>query len=428
MRGFTSPDQYRAQSLARQLQRAEQELSKKSDRVVQLLPRDPANWGVDSAAGVEVNDATAMRLSTFWACTRLLGSTGGSLPLPVYRKDASGVPREANNHPLYAVLHDSPNADQTPTDYWEFAIISMVLRGNHYARKLKRNDGTLIGLEPVRPDIVDVRRREDGKIGYRWCWEGKSWDLTEADVFHVRGFGGGPLGGFSTLSYARESLGIAVAADRAAGSMFKNGVKPSGVLKFPGFLDEDKRKESRQLVQSEFAGSMNAGRPFILEGGADWSQISMNADDAQLLESRGWSVEEICRWFGVPPFMIGHSEKTTSWGTGIEQMLLGFVKFTLNPYLRRISQSISKQLIAPAERGRIYAKFNLEGLLAGDSAGRANFYRTMTQIGVMTVNECRAKEDMPPIEGGDLARVQAQNVPLEDSLRTALEQSQGPGQ
>lgn len=372
-----------------------------------------------SASGVCVNDQTAMGVSAFFACLRLISSTIGSLPFPVLKRDSAGVVRPATDSPLFKVLHDSPNADQTPVDYLEFVAISMMMRGSHFARKLKEG-GRLIGLDPVRPDIVSVRRTSDGSLRYRWTWDGKSFDLDEAEVFHVRGFGGGPMGGVSIVQYARDSLGIAIAADRAAGGMFANGVQPSGALQFEATLTPEQREIAHGELIDQFVGANNVGKPMILEAGAKWQQISINADDAQLLESRGWSVEEICRWFGVPPFMIGHNEKTTSWGTGIEQMLLGFQKFTLNPYLRRIEQAVRKQLLTPAERANGYfAEFNLEGLLRADSQGRMNFYRGMTQIGAMTRNEVRAKENLPPIEGGDVITIQSQNVPLEQLIADA---------
>jgi HK97 family phage portal protein len=387
-----------------------------STKVVSI--QRPEDWaaGGGSAAGVCINDYSAMRLSAFWACVRLRGSTIGSLPLPVYQIDAEGFPIEARGTPLWKVLHDSPNADQTPTDYWEFASISLDLRGNHYARKFRDTRGQLVALEPIRPDVVTAYRRSNGRIGYRWSWEGKSFDLDEEEVFHVRGFGGGPLGGLSTLTYARESLGIAIAADRAAGSMFANGVRPSGALKFKEFLDADQRAVARGDMTEQFAGATNAGKPFILEGGADWQSISINADDAQLLQSRGWSVEDICRWFLTPPILIGHSEKQTSWGTGVEQVVLGFLKFSLNPSLRRIKQAIWKQLLTPAERAAGYfAEFNAEGLLAADSQGRANFYDKMTRMGAYTINEVRAKERLRPVPGGDVPRIQSQNAPIDNN-------------
>ncbi len=386
--------------------------------------RDPQNGERrgGSSAGVCVNDQAAMGVSAFFACVRLLASSIGSLPLPVYRRGNDGVAKPAPETPLYRVLHDSPNADQTPVDYVEFMVISLLMRGNHYARKLKEG-ARLIGLEPVRPDIVSVRRASNGSLRYRWTWDGVSYDLGEEEVFHVRGFGGGPTGGLSVISHARESLGIAIAADRAAASMFANGLRPSGQIVFDKFLSPEERAIARGELADQFVGAANSGRPFMFEGGAKFEAFTMNADDAQLLESRGWSVEEICRWFGVPPFMIGHNEKTTSWGTGIEQMLLGFQKFTLNPYLRRIEQSIRKQLLSPAERAQgLFAEFNLEGLLRADSQGRARFYETMTRIGAMTRNEVRAKENLPPVDGGDVITIQSQNVPLEQLIADSIEQ------
>jgi HK97 family phage portal protein len=274
------------------------------------------------------------------------------------------VPVEARGSRLWKVLHDSPNADQTPTDYWEFASVSLdlgatITRGSFATRAASWSRSSRSGPTSSRlsPD--------ERSLGYRWSWEGKSFDLDEAEVFHVRGFGGGPLGGLSTLQYARESLGIAIAADRAAGGDVRQRSTPERrVLKFKDWLDADKRAEARGH-RNTFAGAMNAGSPMILEGGSEWQSISINADDAQLLESRGWSVEDICRWFLTPPILIGHSEKQTSFGTGVEPGVLGFHKFSLNPSLRRIKQAIWKQLLTPAERAAgFFAEFNVEGLLA----------------------------------------------------------------
>lgn len=379
--------------------------------------RDPENAiPAGSGAGVVVNDAAAMKLSAFWACSRLIASTIGSLPLPVFRVDDRGVRTIARDTDLYKVLHDSPNADQTPVDYWEFVALSMMLRGNHFARK--RFEGKrLIALDPINPAIVSVRRLPNGGVGYRWTDGGETHDLGEADVFHIRGFGGGPLGGLSTVSQARESLGLAIAADRAAGAIFANGVNPSGILSTEMQLSAEQQKEAERLLYAKYQGARANGLPMVLGHGLKWNEVSMKADDAQLLESRGWSVEEICRWFGVPPFMIGHNEKTTSWGTGIEQMLLGFQKFTLNPYLRRIEQAIRKQLISPDDRSTgLTAEFNLEGLLRADSAGRSKFYKDALADKWMVVNEVRAKENLPPVEWGDVPWVQMQDMPLDQRV------------
>jgi HK97 family phage portal protein len=387
--------------------------------------RDPQNADRGtSSAGVSVNDQAALGISAFTACLRLTASTVGVLPCPVRQRGRDGTANEVRSAPLWRVLNDSPNADQTPVDYFEFVMISLLMRGNHYARKL-RDGGRLIGLEPVRPDIVKVSREPNGSVRYRWAYDRESYDLSEDDVFHVRGFGGGPLSGMGIMQNARNSLGIAIAADQAAGSMFGNGISPSGALKFDKWLTDDQRKTARDDLVGQFVGAANAGRPLVLEGGVAWEQISLNADEAQLLESRAWSVEEVCRWFGVPPVLIGHSKDTTAWGTGIEQLMLGFVKFTLMPYLRRIELAIGKQLLSPAERASgLFAEFNLEGLLRGDSAARARFYETMTRIGVMSRNECRRKENLPPVDGGDEILVQSQYVPLTEAIAQAIANSQ----
>lgn len=367
-------------------------------------------------AGAQVNDASAMRLSAFWACVRLISSTIGSLPLPVFTVDEKGIRKAARDNPLFKVLHESPNADQTPVDYWEFAAISLLLRGDHFARKVIE-DGRLIALEPINPAIVHVRRLDGGAVGYRWTDGGERFDLTDEDVFHVRGFGGGPLRGLSTVAYARESLGLAIAADQAAGSLFRKGVNPSGVLATDVPLDRVQQAEAEELLDEKYTGALNSGRPMVLGHGFKWHPITMNADDAQLLESRGWSVEEICRWFGVPPFMIGHNEKTTSWGTGIEQMLLGFQKFTLNPYLRRIEQAVRKQLITSADRARgLTCEFNLEGLLRADSGGRSKFYESALRNKWMVINEVREKENLAPVDWGNEPIVQQQDIPLAEQI------------
>jgi len=171
---------------------------------------------------------------------------------------------------------------------------------------------------------------------------------------------------------------------------------------------------------------MNAGRPMVLEGGTKWQQLTINPEDAQMLQSRGFSVEEVCRFFGVPPHMVGHTQNSTSWGTGLEQQTLGFQKFTLRRRLKRIEQASEKQLLTPTERAEgITIEFNLEGLLRADSAARASFYATMVQNGIYTRNEVRALENMPPKPGADELTVQAQNVPVGSTGGASVESSDG---
>lgn len=379
---------------------------------------DPSGWaepGAASHSGEHVTETSALALSSVWACVNLLSGTIASLPLMVYRTGADGARTVAKDHPLYRILHDSPNADQTAGDFWEFSVAGLELWGNAYAR-IDRSGGRIVALTPVKPSVMMVDRSASGELRYRWSDEGKSYEVMQRDMLHVRGFGGSPLGGMSTLAFGRHAFGLATAIDRAAGKMFENGMRPSVALTFDKFLTRDQRAIAEEKLAQKFVGAMNTGKPFINEGGSKLEPLSINPEDAQMLQSRGFSVEEICRFFGVPPFMVGHTEKSTSWGTGLEQQTMGFQKFTLRRRLKRIEQAIEKQLLTPQDRAAgITVEFNLEGLLRGDSKARAAFYTALLNAGVMTINEVRALENLPPVPGGDMPRMQSQNIPITQS-------------
>jgi HK97 family phage portal protein len=361
-----------------------------------------------------VTGASAMSLSAVWACTNLLAGTIASLPFMVYR-DVNGQREIAKDHPLFRLLHDSPNFDQTALDYWEFIAASLELWGNAYA-KIERSGERIVALRPVSPDLMSVKRLSTGPLEYSWTQEGRQHVVGDTDILHIRGFGGDPLGGMSTLHFGRTAFGIAQSTDTAASATFRNSLRPTGALTFEDWLSKENREIAETRLTEKYVGAVNAGRPLVLEGGTKWVPLTINPEDAQMLESRGFSVEEICRFFGVPPFMVGHTEKSTSWGTGIEQQTLGFQKFTLRRRLKRIEQAVSKQLLSNADRAAgVTVEFNLEGLLRGDTAGRASFYSTMTMIGAMTINEVRARENLPPVEGGNVPRMQMQNVPITEA-------------
>lgn len=398
-----------------------------------LTLRDPAGWTTQAAAadsGELVSDRSVLSLSATWACVNLLAGTIASLPLMVYRLDSNGDRVVYKAHPLYRLLHDSPNYDQTAVDFWEFVSASLELHGNAFA-KIERIGGRIVALRPIAANSITVRRLPNGPLEYRWTQDGKTFVEKENVVFHIRGFGGDPLGGMSTLQFGRRAFGLSQAIDRAASATFRNGLRPSFQMRFEKWLTPEQRAVAKKEMAEDYAGAINAGRPFIAEGGAKLEPLSLNPEDAQMLQSRAFSIEEICRFFGVPPFMVGHTEKSSSWGTGLEQQTLGFQKFTLRRRLKRIEQAIEKQLLTVEDRvAGVTIEFNLEGLLRADSFGRANYYRTMTQIGCMTINEVRALENMPPIEGGDEPRIQSQNQTISqidaEAMRALIAEQTGP--
>jgi HK97 family phage portal protein len=385
------------------------------------------------AAGSSFSDESVtarsvLGLSTGWACATLLAGTVSSLSLGAQLKEVGGVRRPAPDHPLQRVL-DDPNADQTPIDFWEEMQLGIELWGNAYAEIDWLRAGIVNALTPIRPDAMRVERGGSGQLRYTWYDEnGRRQEKGEDDILHIRGAGGNALGGLSPLTAARNTFGNAQAIERTAGKTFANGARPSGVLTKEGqpFVGTQ-RADAEALLFKKYVGAMNAGVPMLLDNGLKWESITFNPNDAQMLESRGFSVEEICRIFGVPPFMVGHTEKVTSFGSGLEQQILGFQKFTLRKRLKKIEQSIRKQLMSPADRAAGYSvSFNLEDLLRGDSKARAAFYRALLDAGVITINEVRALEGLPPVEGGDVPRMQMQNVPITQAGNGLLDNEREP--
>jgi HK97 family phage portal protein len=368
--------------------------------------------------GRPISPDSAMRVATVWACVRLLSETIGGLPLGVYTKDAKGQRSAAQDHALYRLLHESPNADQTAAEWVEALVVCLCLWGNFFAEITRNGVGQVSSLQIMLPDRVTLRRDPSGARRYRYIdLFGASRDLSEDQVFHVRGFGVGGDLGLSPIGYARRTLAVSLAADDAASNAVTNGIRPAGFLAEPagGKSTSDQRKEMRRLVLDPVMGPAGAGGGTVIPAGWTWTAANgLPPEDLQLLETRAFHIEELCRWFRVPPFMIGHTEKSTSWGTGLEQQMIGFLTFSLNPYLIRIEQAVRKQLCTPADRAEgVYAEFNLEGLLRADSAGRAALYGMQAQNGIATRNEIRRRENLPDMEGGDTLTVQSNLVPLE---------------
>ncbi|WP_186137957.1 phage portal protein [Burkholderia gladioli] len=370
--------------------------------------------GLGTSSGETVTVNSALQLSAAWACVRLIAETIATLPLNLYQRASNGTRTVATSHPLYAVLHAQPNADNTAVEFWEVIVACMLLWGNGFARKL-RSGTTIIGLELLLPDRMQVKRLTTGVLQYTYSeLDGTSSVMTEDDVLHFRGFSLNGWMGLSVISYAREVFGNATAANKTSSSVFRNGLRPSGVLSTDQVLQKGKREEIRESLAEQFGGAMQAGKTMVLEAGMKYQAITMNPGDVQLLETKSFNIEEICRWYRVPPFMVGHSEKSTSWGTGIEQQMIGFLTFSLRPWLARIEQTIKKGCLTPVERLTYYPEFAVEGLLRADSAGRAAFYSQMVNNGIYTRDECRAKENMVPMGGNaDVLTVQSALLPID---------------
>lgn len=378
------------------------------ERIAELL-----GSGMMSDAGESVTSRTAMQISTVNACVSRIAGTMATLPVGVVRVGVNGIPEDVPSHPLNRILRYSPNYDQTPIDFFDFMGSAIELEGDAIAAKIFGGTGQVVGLEPLVPSSVSRRRLANGKIEYRWTKDGRSFVTTEENVLHIRGPGGNPLGGRSTLSYARDTMGLARAAERTQGRIFKNGVRPTVALTFDAWLKPDQRDLAKTKLANDIAGVDNSGRPVVLEGGSKIEKLSIDPVDAEILMTRSFTVEELCRFFDMPPVMIGHTSKTTSWPAGVEAQFLIFMQLCLLKRVKRFEAAMEKQLLTPQEWARgLRIKFNLEGLLRAESLGRAQFYQIMRQIGAYTINEIRALEGKTPVQGGDEILVQMQDIPL----------------
>ena len=383
---------------------------------VPLSLTTPGFWGdylgTESFTGKTVGVDGALQLSTVWACVRLISETISTLPLGFYERQPDGSRRIASDHPLYEVLHNQPNADMTAVTFWEVAVASMLLWGNFYCEIVRSRSG-IVALNFLIPERMTVRRLPDGSLEYRYLdvTGGAPRLIPENGLMHIPAFSTDGVIGLSPVSYARNVFGTAVATDRASASQFKDGLlKQSGIIRVDAMLKPEQRDDYRAHIAKVQAN----GGVYVLEKGVGFESLSFSAQDAELLQSRGFNIEEICRWFRIPPFMVGHSEKSTSWGTGIEQQQIGFVTFVLRPWLVRIEQGIRKSLLTPVERKKYFAEFSIEGLLRGDSTARAAFYASMVQNGNMTRDEVRGLENWPTKGGNaDTLTVQSNMLPID---------------
>ena len=350
--------------------------------------------GSHSSSGKRVTVDNAMQLSAVWSCVRIISTSVAGLPMGVYQREADGGRKDARDTLLYDIVHTSPNEDMTAFQFWQAMVAAMLLRGNAFA-EIMRIGGRIIALDFLLPSRVDLDLDDDGRITY-WYRprKGPRRQIERQDMLHIPAFSLDGRVGLSAIRYGADVFGAAMSADDAANGTFKNGLLPTVAFKVDRVLNPDQRDEFRDYVK-QVSGALNSGRSPVLEKGITPESIGINPVDAQLLESRGYSVEEVCRWFGVPPWMVGKTDSGSNWGTGLEQQMIAFLTFSISSITNQIQQCVNKRLLTPVERRSYYAEFSLEAFLKADSAGRSAWYSQMTQNGIMTRDECRVKENLP---------------------------------
>ena len=336
-----------------------------------------------------VTPHAAEGLSAVCACVAAIAETIASLPLQLYRRNDRDGRDTAKDHPLHRVLHDSPNEIQTALEFREQMTANMLLRGNAYARIMRGSDGQVRQLLPLLPDRVNVLALDNGRIGYEVTDRaGKAERLVQEDVFHLRHRTDDGVLGVSPIARCKQVLELAIAERDHGVDTFRNGAKLLGVLKTPAMLKGEQRRQITESWKQYKAG----GTP-VLDGGMDYSPISMTLEDAEWIAARQFSTEEVCRIFRVPPTVAGDL-RHGNYSNSVE-MARQFVTLTLKRHLVAWEQAISKQLLTEAGRRIYFAEHSVEGLLRGDSTTRAAFYESAITNGWMTTDEVRQLENLP---------------------------------
>ncbi len=351
-----------------------------------------------TSSGKPVNEHTAMQMTAVYSCVRILAEAVAGLPLHLYKYTASGGKEKALFHPLYFLLHDEPNPEMSSFVFRETLMTHLLLWGNAYAQIIRNGKGEVIALYPLMPNRMRVDRDTKGELYYSYtrysdeapAINGMTVALRPSDVLHIPGLGFDGLVGYSPIAMAKNAIGFAMATEEYGAKFFANGAAPGGVLEHPGTIkDPQKVKESWNMA---YQGSSNAHRVAVLEEGMKYQPIGISPEQAQFLETRKFQINEIARIFRIPPHMIGDLEKSSF--SNIEQQSLEFVKYTLDPWVIRWEQAISRSLLRTDEKKLLFAKFNVDGLLRGDYTSRMNGYAIGIQNGFMCPNDARALEDM----------------------------------
>lgn len=364
-------------------------------------------WPIVPAAGA-VTPATAQGVSAVYACVQAIAETTASLPLILFKRNGDDRER-ASDHPLYRVLHDMANPEQTALEFREYMQACVLLRGNAYARIVRGYDGQVRELWPLNPDTVQVRRTPAGLV-YDYTKDGVLTRLLAHEVLHLRHrLGDDGVLGVSPIAAARGVVELALSEQEHGRNTFTNGAKLLGVLKFPGKLKPEQRTAIATSWASQYAGGANAGRTAVLDEGVDFQALSMSLEDAQWIEARKFSVIEVCRLFRVPPVIVQSMEEA-NYSNSVE-LSRQFITLSLRRHLVAWEQAIAKQLLTEAGRRSYFAEHQVEGLLRGDSANRAAFYSSGIASGWMLKSEARKLENLPAIEGIDDAPTEGTATP-----------------
>ena len=363
-----------------------------------------------TAAATPVTLDSAMQLSAVWSCIRIIAETIGSLPINIYKVADDGTRTLFPDHPLAILFRNKVNRWQTRQEYLESIVFQIASQGNDYSAIQRNGQGDIISLVPLMTPQMVVELQDSGSILYQYTDGGILKFYSDKTIWHNKLFGNAIVG-ISPLAYARNSIGVGQAAEQSVTKIYKNGGKPSGLL----MIDKVLTPEQRDKIKANFSALAEGGedRLFVLEADMRFEKVSLSPQDIELLASRRFQIEDICRFFGVPSVLVNDTSASTTWGSGIEQIIQGFYKFTIRPYLERYEASMRCNLLTPEQRDTVDIAFDFDALLNSNFSERVKAGKEAVTGGLMTPNQWRATEGFKPLPGGDSLYMQQQMVPLE---------------
>jgi len=367
-----------------------------------------------TSSGENVTEYTALNYSAVFNAVTLIAGTISTLPLRLIRKDNRRTITE-DKRSIHRLLSSSPNPYMTAMALREAMMGHVLLWGNAYAEIVRNRVGEIIELWPITPNRVSIRMM-DGNLVYLIKMSGQAnVVLPRERVLHIPGFGFDGYVGYSAVGLAAKSIGLGMAMETFGEGYFGNGTHPGVIVSHPKSLGPDAAKSLQKSLVESYSGLGQAHRLLLLEEGMKLEKVGVPPNDSQFLESRQFQIPEIARWFNLPPHKL--KDLTKSSFSNIEQEQISFVQDSILPWLVRLEQNYNMQLLNDVDKERgLYFKHTIEGLLRGSAAARSAFYKAMWNLGAMSQNDIREKEDMDPIEGGDEYFVPSNMEPLSKAL------------
>jgi len=353
--------------------------------------------GSVTGSGMIVNENNALTISTIHQCVRVIADTIASLPCFVYVRTATGKER-AENHPLYRVLHEQTNAYMSPFEFKQTMQGHLCLWGNAFAEIERDGMGRIVGLWPLRPDLMRLQVYNDTVYYYYTLPNGTGeQQIAAANMFHLRGLSADGLIGYSPITLARETLGLHQATEQYRSRFFANDARPGGVLSHPGVLGEEAFQQLKRRWDESHGGTMNRSRVAILEEGMKWQDVGIPPKDAEFIAGQEYQKQDIAGLWRIPPYKIGLMKPGTMSYASVEQQQQDFKDSCIQPWLTCWEERITGSLLTPAERNQYYAEFLVDALLRADADSRAKFYMALFNMGAISANEIRARENLNSI-------------------------------